>query len=138
MFTLISTSIKIASFGIVMKRDPNLIRNILIDIENSPAGKKIKGFQYEGRDQIEILEHVQLLLDENFIEGQVILDSSGEPFHCIVSRMTWTGHEFLAKAKNDTIWKKVLAQAEEKGMSTSWTIINGLLEAAAKKYAGLE
>src|ERR1035441_8809860 len=36
-------------------------------------------------------------------------------------RMTWAGQEFLAKAKNDTIWKKVIAQAEEKGMSTSMT-----------------
>ncbi len=61
----------------------------------------------------------------------------GEPMSCAVMRMTWAGQEFLGKAKNETIWKKVIARAEEKGMSTSMTVINGLLEAAAKKYAGL-
>jgi hypothetical protein len=67
-----------------------------------------------------------------------IADSSGEPVACVAMRMTWLGQEFVAKAKNDTIWKKVIAQAEEKVMSTSMSIIDGLLEAAAKKYVGLE
>jgi hypothetical protein len=48
------------------------------------------------------------------------------------------GHQFLANARNDTIWKKVLAQAKEKGQSVGITVLNGLLEQAAKKYAGLE
>jgi hypothetical protein len=56
----------------------------------------------------------------------------------VIRRLTWEGHEFLSKAKNDTVWKKVLQQAEEKSMSTSMTVMNGLLEAAAKKYMGLE
>jgi len=121
-----------------MKRDLNLIRAILLDIEAAPAGKPVYGFEYEGRDNVEILEHVQLLLDEQFIEGTVLRQGMNEPVRCLVHRMTWAGHEFLSKAKNDTVWKKVLAQAEEKGMSASMTVINGLLEAAAKKYAGLD
>jgi hypothetical protein len=121
-----------------MKRDPELIRNILLDIGASPPGKPIFGFAYEGRAEAEVLEHVQLLLDVAFIDGQVITGAMGQPTQCVIMRMTWAGQEFLAKAKNDTIWKKVLAQAEEKGMSTSMMVINGLLEAAAKKYAGLD
>jgi len=121
-----------------VKRDPNLIRSILLDIEVSPPGKPIYGFAYEGREDPEILEHVQLLLDTGFIDGQLLLGEEGQPTACVVHRMTWAGQEFLARAKNDTIWKKVLAEAEKKGMSTSMTVINGLLEAAAKKYVGLK
>jgi hypothetical protein len=121
-----------------MKRDPNLVRNILLVIEASPPGQPIFGFRIEGRDDAEILEHVQLLLDADFIDGQITEGNRGEPVGCVVMRMTWTGQEFLAKAKNDTVWKKVLAQAEEKGMSTSMSVIHGLLEAAAKKYVGLK
>ena len=79
-----------------------------------------------------------MLLDAGFIDAKVGKGHVGQPNACVVHRMTWAGQEFLAKAKNDTIWKKVLAQAEEKGMSTSMTVINGLLEAAVKKYVGLE
>ena len=121
-----------------MKRDLNLIRSILLDIEAAPAGQLIQGFTYDGKGDPEILEHVELLLDADFIEGQTTKGCMGEPNNCIVRRMTWAGQEFLAKAKNDTLWKKVLAQAEEKGLSTSMGVINALLEAAAKKYVGLE
>jgi len=78
------------------------------------------------------------LKEAGLIDAIIRSDGHGCPFGAIVRRLTWEGHEFLAKAKNDTVWKKVLQQAEEKGMSTSMTVINGLLEAAAKKYIGLE
>jgi hypothetical protein len=121
-----------------MKRDLNLVRMILLDIESSPPGQPIAGFNYDGRSDAEVLEHVQLLLDANFIDGSIAEGNVGQPVGCVVMRMTWAGQEFLANAKNDTIWKKVLAQAEEKGMSASLVVINGLLEAAAKKYVGLD
>ena len=121
-----------------MKRDLNLVRRILLDIEASPPGELIGEFNYDGRSKAEILEHVQLLLDANFIDGQMVLGNMGQPEDCVVMRMTWAGQEFLAKAKNETVWKKVMAQAEEKGMSTSMAVINGLLEVAAKKYVGLD
>lgn len=121
-----------------MKRDLNLVRMILLDIEASPPGELIGGFNYEGRSKAEVLEHVQLLIDADFIDGQMVLGNMGQPEECVVMRMTWAGQEFLSKAKNDTVWKKVMAQAEEKGMSTSMAVINGLLEAAAKKYVGLD
>ena len=121
-----------------MKRDLNLVRMILLDIETSPPGEVIYGFNYNGRSKAEVLEHVQLLLDADFIAGHIASGNAGQPEACVVMRMTWDGQEFLAKAKNDTIWKKVLAEAEEKGMSTSLVVINGLLEAAAKKYVGLD
>ena len=50
----------------------------------------------------------------------------------------WAGHDFLANAKNDTIWKKVLADAEQKGISVSLAVLDGLLKKAAQKYLGLE
>ncbi|MEW6303439.1 MAG: DUF2513 domain-containing protein [Verrucomicrobiota bacterium] len=121
-----------------MKRDLNLVRAILLDIEAAPAGGPITRFHYEGKEKAEILEHIQLLLDAGLVEGEVRLDHRNCPNACLVYRMTWNGQEFVARAKNDTLWKKVLAQAEEKGLSTSMAVINGLLEAAAKKYVGLE
>lgn len=121
-----------------MKRDLNLVRMILLDIEPSPPGQPIFGFNYDNRSNAEVMEHVQLLLDANFVDGQMVPGNMGQPEGCVVMRMTWAGQEFLSKAKNDTVWKKVMAQAEEKGMSTSLAVINGLLEAAAKKYVGLD
>ncbi len=47
------------------------------------------------------------------------------------------GHEFLANARNNTVWKKVMAEAKQKGQSIGVTALNGLLGQAAKKYTEL-
>jgi len=121
-----------------MKRDLNLIRTILLAIEANPAGRPILGFDAPGHSVEEIREHVQLLDDAGFIDANILTGGMGEPTGFLVTRMTWSGQEFLAHAKNDTIWKKVLSQAEAKGMSASMAVINGLLEAAAKRWVGLD
>lgn len=53
-------------------------------------------------------------------------------------RLTMKAHDFLANARNNNIWKKVLAKAQAEGTSVSVSILNGLLKKAAEKYAGLE
>jgi len=121
-----------------MKMDPSLIREMLLKLEAHPAGQALYRFEFKDRDEAEVMEHVQLLLDAKFVEGKVVRDGMGKPLRFVVKRMTLAGHQFLANAKNDTIWKKVLAQAREKGMSTSMVVINGLLEKAAQKYVGLD
>lgn len=120
-----------------MKRDMELIRDILQIAENLEAGQT-SGVASNEHSEHEIAEHIALLKEAGLIEAIIRNDNKGCPSGAIIRRLTWEGHEFLAKAKNDTVWKKVLQQAEEKGMSTSMTVINGLLEAAAKKYIGLE
>ncbi|MFZ2642092.1 MAG: DUF2513 domain-containing protein [Verrucomicrobiia bacterium] len=121
-----------------MKMDLNLIRQMLLAMEAHPAGQPIYSFKFDGKENAEILEHVQLLHDAGFIEATIVDGNMGEPVECMIRRMTFAGQQFLANAKNDTIWKKVLTQAEEKGISSSMVVINGLLVAAAKKYANLD
>jgi len=117
-----------------MKRNLDLIRDILFSVEGAPAGSTIGGIDFPDHDQMEISEHVQLLLDDGYIEGKVLRP------HGIyaVTRLTARGHDFLDNARNSTVWKQVLHEAKEKGMSTSMTILNKLLEGALKKYAGIE
>jgi len=121
-----------------MKRNLTLVRNILIDVEECPPGQIIQGFTYDNVDPMIIAEHVRLLIDEGYLEGDVVRQLGSSQFAYVVTGMTWDGHEFLANAKNDTVWKKVIADAEAKGSSISMTVLNGLLTQAAKKYFGLD
>ena len=93
---------------------------------------------FEGRPQAEVNEHMQILLDDAYLTGLSQRDGKGLPSGFLIRGLTMKGHQFLANARNDTIWKKVINQAKEKGQSVGITVLNGLLEQAAKKYAGLE
>ena len=121
-----------------MTFDPELMREVLLAIEAQPAGKPINGtFVFEGRDQAEVNQHIKLLIDDDYINGKTSLDHRGEPRGFHISDLTMKGHQFLANARNNTVWKKVMHESKEKGLSVGFTVINGLLEKAAKKYAGL-
>lgn len=121
-----------------MKRDLKLVRDILIDVEANPPNQIIQDFRYDGVDSLIIAEHVRLLIDAGYLEGEVIRQFGTSQFAYVVTGMTWQGHEFLANAKNDTVWKKVVADAEAKGSSISMSVLDGLLTKAAEKYFGLD
>ncbi len=118
-----------------MKRDFDLVRYLLLYIEQSPAGKSTGRLTVENYNTEVVSEHMKLLIEEKFLEGSSHLTGSGIRY--VVHGLTWKGHDFLDNARNDTVWKKVMADAEKKGMSLSMSVLNGLLTKAAEKYMGL-
>ncbi len=122
-----------------MRFDPEMMRDILKAIEDIPAGEVLNGsLAFEGRAQAEANEHIRLLIIEDYLTGLIDMDEQGFPAGFLIRGLTMKGHQFVENARNDTVWKKVLKQAKEKGQSVALTVLNGLLEKAAKKFAGIE
>ncbi|MTJ13019.1 DUF2513 domain-containing protein [Anabaena sp. UHCC 0187] len=119
-----------------MKRDWNLVRQILLQAESYSPGVYIESFTCEGFDEATIIEHIEIMIESKLLDGEIDKTQAGTSGF-LVHKITWEGHNFLDNAKNDTIWKKVMAEAKEKGTSTSFVVLNGLLTKAAQKYAGL-
>lgn len=89
-----------------MKRDMDLIRAVLIEVENCPS---IDGCQVEipGRSPSELYYHAKLAQDARLIEAKFLPGS--DAFH--VLRLTNDGHEFIDAARNDTFWNKAKENA---------------------------
>jgi hypothetical protein len=120
-----------------MERNFNLVRQILLQVEATPPGTIIQELTCEGFDKPTIIEHVEIMIEANLLDGLVTTTLAGSDGF-LLRKITWQGHDFLANAKNDTIWKKVMNEAKEKGSSVSLVVLNGLLTKAAQKYAGLD
>lgn len=119
-----------------MNRDFDLIRNILFQVEKSPAGQFISFLEID--DQIEdavVGEHLEIMIQENLIDGEVF---SLNPLAFSIRHLTWTGQDFLKHARDNTIWKKVMAEVKDKGISITVAVLTELLSKAAKTIAGLE
>src|SRR4029077_1471494 len=102
-----------------MKRDFFLIRKMLMAVEEAPPGAVIQNFPYDDTDARTITEHVKLLKEGGFLDADIISQLGSSDSFYIVTRLTWKGHEFLDNLKNDTLWKKLMARAQEKGISIS-------------------
>lgn len=117
---------------------------ILLHVESIPAGQVFNGRLRDNNNpdneelNAELNAHMKLLLDDEYFDGICQKDHRGQPNAFYIHGLTMKGHEFLANARNNTVWQKVLAKAQSEGTSVSVSILNALLKKAAERYAGLE
>lgn len=106
-----------------MKRDWDLIRKIMIEVEaledlrSSVEPEDIKGYDDEF-----VSYHIHLLIEAGFIEGEC-RKTLGEPLHCWAYRLTWEGHEFLDQIKAKPVWNKIKGLIRQKGLEMSIDVI---------------
>ena len=91
-----------------MKRNMDLVRQILLEIEDVENGKEIKlDIPDYGKEEIGL--HVELMIEYELIKG-IAKTSHDGPAHRIpayrIERMTWKGHDFLEAARKDTLWNR--------------------------------
>ena len=120
-----------------MKRDFELIRNLLNQLEDLPACTSVSELNAEGFSSQEIMEHVELLLDADFLRGKIIPSTDGKPQKYLIHRITWAGHEFIALAKNDTMWKSALEQIKKAGSAVTIGMLQMILTATLKSHLGM-
>lgn len=96
-----------------MKRDMDLIRKILTDVEDHGP----RSF-----DDPNDVYQVILMNDAGLVEAQITSAIGGANFAQIF-RLTWAGHDFLDAVREDTIWKKVQEKVIKQGASWTFSIL---------------
>ena len=90
-----------------MKWDFDLLRLILLDIQNMPVGTICSAFTFtEQYDPVTVSEHVRLLIAEGLINGKMIT-VRGAIDKFTITGLTWKGQDFVDVAKDNSIWAKV-------------------------------
>lgn len=123
-----------------MKRDMDLIRRLMLDIEKQPAGMHTPGTQLyrDGDDPTVVAEHLALLIDHQFLKGHVARSLGGlELGHVVVLSILWRGHEFLDAVRNDTVWKKTKDKVASVGGTASVEILTQVATGFLKQMLGL-
>ncbi len=87
-----------------MKRDMDLIRKILFEIEKWPLNGGGSNLEIQEYSTEEVTYHVMLLVEAGLIKAYDVSSMSGPAF--IPERLTWQGHEFLDAARDDNRWNK--------------------------------
>ena len=121
-----------------MKRDMNLVREVLLALESESSGFAQEHLQVEGYNNEQIGYHTLLLLDAGFVEGQRITTYDSDSPSAIVTRITWAGHEFLDAARDKGRWNEALRIVQEKGGgAVTVGVLTQMLSALAKQAVGL-
>lgn len=117
-----------------MKRDMDLVRELLMHIESAPD--RFVGLpELNDHPRADLIEHVRLCADAGLLEAKFFnaLDPDEDDVHNI--RLTWSGHEFLDATRSPEIWEKAKSGAAKVG-STSLKLLFEIASGYAKAELG--
>lgn len=119
-----------------MKRDLDLIRKILLTIEDAPNGYapdlKIDGYTDE-----QVGYHAYLIINAGLAVGDDVSSTGTNSPEGMITNLNWAGHEFAEAARDDTRWKKAMGIVKEKGGSITMDVLKDLLTSLMKGAIGL-
>jgi hypothetical protein len=127
-----------------MKRDLDLIRDILLDVENwnIPQPLTLGSLEYEGKTKQEIGYQLELLEDAGYIDVRIIKDHVGIGYlDAFIVRMKMAGHEYLDSVRNPEVWNKTKTTLEKVGGGAALDVVKDIaskfLAELVKTYTGL-
>ena len=118
-----------------MKRDMELIRNILLLLENETSGWAPDSIEIDGYTNEQIGYHTVLLIEAGLVVGEESEEMGSEPSG-FIQRLTWAGHEFLDSAKDSGRWKEAKDIIEKVG-GASLKVWSSVLTQLTLKSLGL-
>lgn len=104
-----------------MQRNWDLIRDILLKTESLQNNEDLKAGDLVGYNADEVRSHFALLGKAGYVELIDVSVLAGKSY--ILTGLTWAGHDFLDKIKDDTIWRKTVSLVKSKGVELSFDTI---------------
>ncbi|MDE4908847.1 DUF2513 domain-containing protein [Methanogenium marinum] len=90
-----------------MKRDMDLIRKILLNIDACEHNDAISGMQIDRYSHQEIAYHVMLLNEAGIIKAKIVCDEGSKiPQEYVIYSITREGYAFLDAFADERLWKK--------------------------------
>jgi Hypothetical protein (DUF2513). len=120
-----------------MKRDLELIRKMVLTIEDAPSAWAPHPLEIEGYSRAQIGYHAWLLVDAGLASGQDNTDGESSGPEASISSLTWEGHEFADAARDNGRWAKAMGVVQEKGGAVTIAVLTQLLANLMKSAFGL-
>lgn len=106
-----------------MKRDMELIRKILLQIEDEYVDAAIYNLKIEDYNLATIAYHCNLLFQAGLIMDYTPLFGDGQITDFGVTGITWAGHDFLDNIRSDGTWNKTKSIIKEKGLPMTLEVV---------------
>lgn len=118
-----------------MKRDWDVIRDILTQVEEIPTGEgAIQLSAFPAEQAGEVSYHMELLIEAGLVHGKMAKTLGPGPYNFIAMRLTWEGHEFIDAVRNDTVWQKAKKSFISNGISMTFDLVKSVATEIAASY----
>ena len=112
-----------------MMRDMDLCRRILFAIEEQYVSTAIYNLKIDGYTTEQVAYHCNILHEAGLISDYRAQYASGEIYTFGVGSLTWDGHDFLDKIREDTVWNRTKNVMKEKVLPATLDVIKSVSSA---------
>lgn len=106
-----------------MVRDWELIRKILTIVEQKETTHlSLTPDSIDGYESTIVSYHIYIMKEAGLIEAKCHKPSNAS-ITCFAFSLTWNGHEFLDKIRDESVWTKVKSTIKDKGIELSFDVI---------------
>lgn len=120
-------------WSMVMKRDMDLIREVLLAIESKDGSFDAINLEIEHYDSKQISYHIHILSQAGFVESKSIC-TQGNEYNCLVYNLTFAGHEYLDSMRSPIIWLRGKHISKKTGAGLNVETFRALSAQAIKEY----
>ena len=122
-----------------MKRNLDLVRKILIQLDEKESPEIIMEMEVEGYSSLEVMYHLILMDEKGFLhcERQCSSSTPDRVIKVHPFSLTWEGHEFLEASRDEGLWSKAKASVLSKSGALSFDLVKALLIKMASQELGL-
>jgi hypothetical protein len=120
-----------------LKRDLELIRKMVLAIEDSPSGFA-PDLNFDGYSDAQVGYHAYLLVDAGLARGSDTTTMGSDGPSALISSLTWEGHEFAEAARGTTRdGRRRLVSSSRRGGSVTLDVMRQLLISIMRGSLGL-
>lgn len=122
-----------------MKRDLDLIRDMLIKIEDLTPSKEVtlEDFLELSSDKDKLYYHLELIIDNNFISYKAMPCMGAKYNLFIIHRLTSQGHDYLDSVRDPGIYKEAKSKIGSLVKSCSLAVFQATAESVIKSHLGI-
>jgi len=113
-----------------MQRDMDLVRKILMRMEDSPSGRAGHSFEFAGFTPEEVGYHAHLMMEDGLIEGVDVTNMESEGPEAMPRALTSKGHDFLDLACDQKRWNEattIIGRVGSAPIAVWMKVLNDLL-----------
>lgn len=111
-----------------MKRDMDLVREILIHVSESNSPVDASVFVDTHNDSEKIIYTIDIMKEAGLVKASIQKAFQVGYVSASINSLTWEGHDFLDSVRNDKVWKEVKKTISKVAGVTSITIIKKVAE----------
>ena len=119
-----------------MKRDMDLVREIMLKIEALPAGPPVLYRVSEVEDLV-LLNHLEMLIDAGLVRGKISRSQGARGDVIGISTLTWDGHEWIDLVRDPRVWEEAKTTLQENGSALSFELTKAVATRIHRVRMGL-